>query len=171
MLTLFLGPKNCGKSLAAERCCARRHARTTYLATLPDLAAFRDRIEAHKRQRPPAWSTRYLALPAPNLTHELHAAAAASPGLLLDGFSAILKVQYCFFGADAAAMAHLTDDIFGIVDRSAAGTDWVVVDHQPVPQHAALPAPLRWAIARAHAGLLERCGSIHRHAAASTEDA
>jgi adenosyl cobinamide kinase/adenosyl cobinamide phosphate guanylyltransferase len=104
---LYVGPKNSGKSLAAEGFCTRGGSCPTYLATLPKLPEFESRISRHQRRRARSpWRMRYMCVPAPNLLEEMAEASRESGLVLLDGFSAILKAQYCFFGADAPSMAN-----------------------------------------------------------------
>jgi len=60
-LTLVSGPARSGKSRWAEHLAAASGRRVVYLATgplLPGDAAWRARIERHRRRRPPAWDCR-----------------------------------------------------------------------------------------------------------------
>ncbi|HEX5267555.1 MAG TPA: bifunctional adenosylcobinamide kinase/adenosylcobinamide-phosphate guanylyltransferase [Acidimicrobiales bacterium] len=71
MVTLVLGGARSGKSEVAERLAARAGGPVTYLATYSPPACLSDddmagRVEAHRRRRPPEWTTveAGLGLPA-----------------------------------------------------------------------------------------------------------
>ncbi|MGH9190188.1 MAG: bifunctional adenosylcobinamide kinase/adenosylcobinamide-phosphate guanylyltransferase [Acidimicrobiales bacterium] len=121
MLTLVVGGARCGKSALAERMAAAVGGPVTYVATGTagdddDMAA---RIDAHRRQRPAAWST---LEPAPGELVEAVSGAAGT--LLLDSLSTWLAVAPGF-AVDVAglcsALAARAGESFVVSDEVGMG--------------------------------------------------
>ena len=153
MVRLYLGPKNSGKSAAAEAFCLEHASRPLYLATLPEIAQYRQRIRRHRLRRGDLWETRYLALPLHNMLDELRRASQSHSCILLDGFSAALKVQAYFFGLQPRAIDAACDQMLALVESTQAGNRWVIVDNLPASSDGSADIELLPSLVRAHAML------------------
>ncbi|MGD0379844.1 MAG: bifunctional adenosylcobinamide kinase/adenosylcobinamide-phosphate guanylyltransferase [Acidimicrobiales bacterium] len=96
MITLVLGGARSGKSVVAERLIAQLAPPVTYVATLEvhDDADLAERVERHRRRRPPSWATVQCGAALPEvlrttvgsvLVDSLGPWVSALPGMRADG--------------------------------------------------------------------------------------
>jgi adenosyl cobinamide kinase/adenosyl cobinamide phosphate guanylyltransferase len=86
---LITGPNGSGKSDVAEKITATIGGSVVYIATLPNLLIYRERIKRHQKRRPPLWQTMELI---GHLSYDIALLNGVSNrNILFDGLSAYIS--------------------------------------------------------------------------------
>jgi len=135
-LTLFLGERNSGKSIVAERFALQRSERPTYGITLPTCTEFADRIFRHRVRRSDLWDDLDLVVPHKQALGRLAERAALSTFILVDGLATLFWVQFSLFGRSRYELDSLGKHLVRLIAGSST-TEWVLVDcPAPLPSKA-----------------------------------
>lgn len=157
MLILVLGPNKSGKSVFSERIFNTIKTSKAYIATLPSLRIYRNKIWEHQKRRPKSWGLVELVGDLEYDGVQLERQIEHRQGLLLDGLS--IYIEQIFSLREGTPLISCKEVMSWINEMfiQINGTT-IIVDCYPDPM---LPHQLHICIKKIHEYLIKKAQQIY----------
>jgi adenosyl cobinamide kinase/adenosyl cobinamide phosphate guanylyltransferase len=154
MIECIVGPPSGGKSEVAETRLAMTSGPHGYIGSLPNTPRYREKIQAHKRRRPPAWKLLELTGDPIEDLENVRLIFNHCESVLFDGLSFyILRLWYAGLSPSEWRGAFVS-----IIEEVEASSRLLLVVDAPAPPLS--PANINGAIIDSHRILYRKCARI-----------